>query len=166
LAKLVAQIIIDILGYGHVLSAIGWLGGGLLTTFVLGPSLRSLSPSAGLEFNARILPKIIRFVNVAVGLTLVFGIGLFFAVSDQLTSTQSDEIFAGAALALVTAAVAFAVTIPSFRKVIRFASEALQSGQPPSPEMMESAARARQGAIISVILLLVVLVTMIASGFS
>ena len=163
---MVDQIIIDILGYGHVLSAMGWLGGGILTTFVLGPSLRSLSPSAALEFNARILPKIIRFVNVAVGLTLVFGIGLFFAVSDQLTSTQSDEIFAGAGLALVTAAVAFAVTIPSFRKVIRFASEALQHGQPPSPEMMKSAGRARQGATVSVILLLVVLVMMIASGFS
>jgi len=163
---MVDQIIIDILGYGHVLSAMGWLGGGILTTFILGPSLRSLTPSAGLEFNAKILPKIIRFVNVAVGLTLVFGIGLFFAVSDQLTSTQADEIYTGAGLALVTAAVAFAVTIPSFRKVIRLASEALQGGQPPSAEMMKSAARARQGAIISVVLLLVVLVMMIASGFS
>jgi uncharacterized membrane protein len=163
---MVDQIIIDILGYGHVLSAIGWLGGGLLTTFVLGPSLRSLSPSAGLEFNAKILPKIIRFVNIAIGLTLVFGIGLFFAVSDQLTSMQADEIYAGAGLALVTAAVAFVVTIPSFRKVIKLANDALQSGQPPSPEMRKFGARARQGAIFSAVLLLVVLVMMIASGFS
>jgi uncharacterized membrane protein len=163
---MVDQILIDILAYGHVLSAIAWLGGGILTTFVLGPNLRSLSPGAGLEFNAKVLPKIVRFVQGAIGSTLVFGILLFYVVADQLTPDQTNEIYGGVALALVTAVVVFAVTLPSFRKVIGMADQAIKSGQPPSPEMMKYGKRARMGSLIGVALLLVVLLPMIASGFS
>lgn len=50
------QIIIDILAYGHVLSSIGWLGGGIVIAFVIAPNLSKLTPGAGLEFFATILP--------------------------------------------------------------------------------------------------------------
>jgi len=164
--KMVDQILIDILAYGHVLSAMGWLGGGILTTFVLGPNLRNLSPGAGLEFNARILPKVLRFVEIAVGLSLVFGVLLFYVVMGDLRPDQLNEIYAGVALALITAVDAFALTIPSFRKVVKIANEALQNKQPPSPDMMKYAMRARTGSLIGTVLLLGVLVAMIASGFS
>lgn len=160
------QLLIDILAYGHVLSAVAWLGGGILTAFVLGPSVRMLSPAAGLEFNAKVLPKIVRFVQAAIGSTLLFGVLLFYVVGDELTPTQSYEIYAGVALALATAVVVFAVTLPSFRKVITMANTALQGGQPPSPEMMKYGKRARQGSLVGAGLLLIVLALMIASGFS
>jgi len=163
---LVSQFLIDILAYGHVLAAMGWLGGGILTGFVIGPSLRTLSSGAGLEFNAKVLPKIIRFVQASVGATLLFGILLFYEVGPGLTTDQFNEISFGVALAVVTAIVAFAVTIPSFNKVAKIAGEAVTNNQPPSPDFMKYAKRARQGAMLGVILLLVILATMVASGFS
>jgi uncharacterized membrane protein len=161
-----SQIIIDVLAYGHVLSAMGWLGGGILLSFVLVPSLRNLAPAAALEFNAKVLPKVLRFMQTVVGSTLIFGILLFYVVSDQLGPDQTNEIYAGIGLALVAGVIAFAVVLPSLGKVVKLAGEALQSGQPPSPEMMKRAKRAGMGSLIAAALLLIVLAMMIASGFS
>jgi hypothetical protein len=66
----------------------------------------------------------------------------------------------------VTGIIAFAVTIPAFNRVAKIANEAVKSGQPPSPDIMKYAKRASRGALVGVLLLLVVLATMIASGFS
>jgi uncharacterized membrane protein len=129
-----SQILIDILGYGHVLSAIGWLGGGILTTFVIGPNVRNLAPAASLEFNAKILPRIVRFVQAMIGSTFVFGLLLLYFIHDGdfswLSSTsQGYEILTGIILALATAAVVFSVTFPSFRKVSSIANGVLQGGE-------------------------------------
>lgn len=167
-----SQILIDILGYGHVLSAMGWLGGGILTTFVLGPNLRKLTPAASLEFNAKVLPRIVRFVQAMIGSTFVFGLLLLYFFNDGdltwLTSTtQGYEISTGMILALTTAAVVWFVTVPSFRKVTEFANRVVQGGeQAPSPEMMKYGKRARMGSLIGILLLLLVLSMMVASGFS
>jgi uncharacterized membrane protein len=164
--QMVDQILIDIFAYGHVLGAIGWLGGGLLTGLVIGPNMRNLAPGAGLEFNAKVLPKMVRFVQAAVGVTLLFGILLFLEVGSGLTSTQFDEIGFGVALAVVTGIIAFAMTIPSFNRVAKIANEALKAGTPPSPDIMKYAKRARQGSLVGLGLLLIVLAAMVASGFS
>lgn len=37
-------LIITILAYGHILSAVGWLGSAIFTIFILLPSLGTLSP--------------------------------------------------------------------------------------------------------------------------
>jgi len=160
-----------ILGYGHVLSAIMWLGGGLLTAFVIGPSLRSISPPASLEFNAKVLPKIVGFVRMAVISTYVFGILLLYFFQDGdmswlMNSTQGYIISTGVLLALVAGILGLAYVIPSFNKVSKLSSEALQSGKPPSPDMMKYGKRARMGSMTAVVLLLVVLAMMVISGFA
>ena len=148
----------------------GWLGGGILTTFVLGPNVRSMPPVAILEFNSKVLPKVIRFVQAMIGTTFLFGLLLlyFFYNGDLslLTRTsQGLELTVGIVLALVTAVVVWTVTVPSFRKVIRMAGEALQRQQPPPPEMMKYGKRARQGSLIAIGLLLIILAMMISAGF-
>ena len=163
---MVDQILIDILAYGHVLSAIGWLGGGIFVTFVIAPNLSKLSPGAGLEFFSTVLPKILRFFQVTIGATLGFGILLFLVVGNELTPTQFDEIGVGVVLAIATGVIAFVETVPSFRKVSKFASEALQNKQPPNPEIAKYGKRARTGSIAGIVLLLAVLLMMTASGFS
>jgi Na+(H+)/acetate symporter ActP len=168
----VNQLLIDILGYGHVLAAMGWLGGGILTGFVIAPNLRKLSPAAGMEFNAKVLPKVITFVQASIGATLVFGLLLVYFINGGDLSwlrntSQGYEISIGMAVALVTAILAWTVTLPAFRSISRIASSALQSGQQgPLPEMMTYAKRARLGATTGVVLLLFVLSMMVASGFS
>jgi uncharacterized membrane protein len=162
---MVDQILIDIVAYGHVLAAMGWLGGGILTGFVIGPNLRNLSSGAGLEFNAKVLPKINRFMQATIGSALLFGI-LLYAAAGPFTTDQSNELLVGISLAVVTAIVVFAVTLPAFKQIAKLANQAITSGQPPSPDIMKYAKRARQGAMVGVLLLLVILATMIASGFS
>jgi uncharacterized membrane protein len=167
-----SQILIDILGYGHVLSAIGWLGGGILTTFVLGPNVRKLTPGASLEFNAKVLPRIVRFVEMMIVSTFGFGLLLLYFIQDGdfswlSSTTQGYEISTGIVLALTTAAVVFSVTVPSFRKVSKLAESILHGEQKsPPPEMMKYGKRARTGSLVAITLLLLVLSMMVASGFS
>jgi uncharacterized membrane protein len=168
----VNQLLVDVLGYGHVLSAMGWLGGGILTAFVIGPNVRKMSPAASMEFNAKVLPKLVTFVQGAIGTTLLFGLLLVYFIQDGdlswlSSTTQGYEISAGMVLALITAVFAMTVVIPSFRKIGRIANEFVQGTlKAPPPEMMKYARRARLGSMTGVVLLLVVLSLMVASGFS
>jgi uncharacterized membrane protein len=157
--------VLAVLFFGHILSAMGWLGGGILTTFVVGPGLRSLSPSSNLEFTAKVMPKILRFVQMMIGSTLLFGVLLYLYLGINPSFGGANTLYAGIGLALVTTAVVFALTVPSFRKVIKMAQERLDSGAqgPPPPEMMKYGMRARQGSLIGVVLLLVVLAAMIGA---
>lgn len=166
-----SAVLLSVLAYGHVLSAMGWLGGGILTAFVLGPNLRKLPPAAGLEFNAKVLPPIINFIQIMIGTTFLFGILLLDAFYDGdfsplSTSSQGMELMAGVALALAAAAVAFSVTVPSFKRIIKIARSLLQAGQqPPPPELMKYAKRARMGSMAGILLLLATLAVMISAGF-
>jgi uncharacterized membrane protein len=170
-AELPSAVLLTVLGYGHVLSAVMWLGAGLLTGFVIGPSLRKMSPPASLEFNAKVLPRITSFVRMAVASTFVFGILLLYFFQDGdmswlMNSTQGYVISAGVLLAVVTAVLAFGFTIPAFAKVSKLSAEALQSGKPPAPEMMGAGRRAATGSMVGVFLLLIVLAMMVISGFA
>jgi uncharacterized membrane protein len=163
---LVDQLLIDIVAYGHVLAAMGWLGGAMLTTFVIGPVAQKLSPGASLELNTKLLPKVLRFMQIAIGSALLFGILLVFVVGGDLTPTQTEEIYAGVFLAVVVAIDAFAITIPSFRRVVKISKEAVQTGQPPSPDIAKYAKRASMGSLIGTLILFAILAMMVASGFS
>lgn len=149
----------------------GWLGGGILTTLVLAPNVRKLPQPAALEFNAKVLPKLVRFVQVVIGATLLFGIlllGAFYGGNflPLSTSSQGMELSAGIGLALATAIIAWGVTLPSFMKVSKIANQLLQGGQQaPSPELLKYGKRARVGSTVGLILLLIVLATMVGAGF-
>ena len=118
---MVYEIITQIAAYGHILSAMGWLGGGMMTALALGPNLRKMAPAAALEFNAKVLPNLARFIQAAIGLTLLFGLLLLYQVasaaggSSYFSTTQGEEISSGMVLAVVTAAIAFGVSLPSLK---------------------------------------------------
>jgi len=163
------DVVLDVLTFAHILAAMGWLGGGLLTAFAVGPNLRKMTPVAALEFNAKVLPNMVRFVQGTAGATVLFGVALLGYVYSQdsayFSSAAGQTVSVGIVLAVVTFVLAMGVTIPSFKKVSRLAQAALQGGQqgPPPPEMMSAATRARQGATLGVILLLVTLATMVVA---
>jgi len=163
--------LITLLAYGHILSAVGWLGGGLLTGFVVGPGLQKMSAPARFEFLAKVIPKMIRYVGGMIGGTFIFGLFLlYFFVDGDFSRLSPSTPFgaamsAGIALAVLTAVIAAAVTFPSFGRMSRIAGELLKSGQQPPPELMKYAARARMGSVAGAVLLLVVLATMVTAGF-
>ena len=124
-----------------------------------------------MEFNAKVLPKIIRFIEMAVISTYVFGILLLYFFNDGdmswlMNSTQGYVISTGVLLALVAGILGFVYVIPAFNKVAKLSSEALQSGKPPAAEMMKYGMRARMGSMGAVFLLLIVLAMMVTSGFA
>jgi len=168
----VSDVVLDLLVFLHVLSAMGWLGGGLFTAFALAPNLRKMSPMASLEFNSKVLPKVITFVRAASGATVLFGVILlgytYSQDSTYFSSTAGESVSAGIVLAVLAFVIAFGMTIPAFVKVSRLSESALQGGQqgPPSPEMMGAAKRAGMGARIGVILLLLALAAMVVAGNS
>ncbi len=167
---MVPETVTQIFAFGHVLAAMVWLGGGMFTAFALGPNIRKMPQGAALEFNARVVPNLTRFIQASIGSTLLFGLLLLYAVSDGdsswFSTTQGEEVSVGIALALVTAIMAFTVTMPAFRKVSKAAAEALEGKQQgPPTEMMANAKRARQGSMAGIILLLITLATMVAAGF-
>lgn len=168
---MVSTALLAILGFGHVLSAMGWLGGGILTAFVVGPNLRKMPPAAALEFNSKVLPPIIKFIQIMIVTTFLFGILLLYVYYDGdfsplSKSPQGMELALGVVLALAAGGVAFSVTVPSFKKIIKIANGLLQGGQqPPPPELMKYAKRARMGSMVGILLLLVVLATMVSAGF-
>ena len=163
--------VLAVLTYAHVLSAMGWLGGGILTTFVLGPNLKDLPPMAGLAFNAKILPRIVRFVQMMIGSTFLFGILLFYYTfngefSSLGSTSQGMDIYAGIVLALVVAALAWIVNFPSFKKVSKISNDLLSRGgqEAPPADLAKYGNRAKMGSMLGVLLLLIVLATMVYSS--
>ena len=167
----VTDIVLAALVFAHVLAAMGWLGGALLTTLAVGPNLRKLTQAASLEFNARVLPSMVNFTQVAAALTILFGLALLGYVYSQdstyFSSIAGMDASIGIVLALITAAVAFSLTIPSFKKISKLAAKAIEGGQQAPPqEMMALAKRARTGSMIALILLFATLAAMVAAGVS
>ena len=156
--------------YAHVLSAMGWLGGGLLTAFVLGPNLGKLPLPASMAFSARVLPKITRFIEMMAGSTLLFGFLMLYALTggegSYFATPEGMTLSGGIALALVAAVIAVGYTIPSFNKVGAIASQFIESGeQAPPPELKKYMARARRGSTVTLVLLLVVVAAMVGAGY-
>jgi len=167
----VTDIVLAALTFAHVLSAMGWLGGALLTTFAVGPNLQKLTQTASLEFNARILPNMVKFTRAAAVLTILFGLALLGYMYSQdntyFSSTSGMAVSAGIVLAIVAAAVGFSMVIPSFLKIGKLAATALEGGQPvQGQDMMALAKRARMGSMIVLIILLVTLAAMVTAGVS
>ena len=166
----VTDVVLAALVFAHVLAAMSWLGGGLMTTFAVGPNLRKLTQTASLEFNARILPNMVRFTRTAAGLTILFGLALLGYVYSQdntyFSSTAGNVVSVGIVLALITTGIAFSVILPSFMKISKLAASVLDGGQVPPQEMMALAKRARTGSMVALVLLLVTLAAMVTASVS
>lgn len=144
----------------------------MLTGFVVGPGLQKLSPPSRLEFTARLIPKILRYMMGMIAGTFVFGLLLLYYMTGgdlsmlSPSTTFGAAISAGIAIAVITAILAFTVIFPSFYKMASIAEGVLKSsGQPPPPEMMKYAKRAEMGSMTGALLLLLVLVMMVSAGF-
>jgi uncharacterized membrane protein len=148
----------------HLLLALGWLGGELMTAFVIGPGLQQMSLQSRREFVAKVTPRAIRFVEWMIVGTGVTGFLLAFVTPSKIAAS-GDEVTAGIVLALMAAAVEVVVTTPSFKKMASL-GEALQKigQQTASPEMAKHEKRARWGSLAGSVLLVAVLVLMVITG--
>jgi len=165
-------LLVTVLAIGHILSAIGWLGAGLLSGFIIGPGLQTLSAPSRLEFVVKVIPKMLRYIKGMVVGTFVFGLLLLYFRFDgdfalmSPSTTFGAALSTGVAIAVIAAVLAFTVIFPSFNKMVSIAKGVLTNGgQPPPPEMTKYAERARISSMVGVLLLLIVVVMMVAAGF-
>ncbi len=159
---MVAPIIVTVLAYLHIISAMGWLGGAVLFVSALAPGLRSLSPAASMEFLAKVGPRAATFFAAAATATIIFGLGLLAALPGLL----GTNIDFGIALGLIAYLDAI-VAILSNRKADHLAKEMLTSGHsgPPPPEFMKALKRGGIAVTTTALLLVITLMFMVASGF-
>lgn len=160
-----------ILLFGHIFSMSGWLGGGFLTAFVLGPNLAKVSPPVALEFSAKMVPKIMRFVKIMIGLTFLFGlIPFYFTFSATpsllIATTPGLTLLVGIVSALIAAILVFLVTGPSFKKVAKISSDILAGTiQQPPPEFMSYSKKAWIWTMVGTIFVIITLAAMISVAF-
>lgn len=143
----------------------------MLMGFVIGPGLQKLTAPSRLEFTARLIPKILGYVRGMIAGTFIFGLLLLYYITGGDFSMLSPSttfgvmISTGMAIAVFTAVLAIVVIFPSFNSMASLAEGMLKSsGQPPPPDMMKYAKRAKVSSEVGSILLLV-LVMMVSAGF-
>jgi uncharacterized membrane protein len=148
----------------HLLLALGWLGGELMTAFVIGPGVRQMSFQSRREFTAKVIPRAVRYVEWMIVGTGVTGV-LLAPLTPSKIAANTIVVLAGIVLSLMAAAVEVLVTRPAFKRMVTL-EDALQKGeqQTPHPEMDRQEKRARLGTLSGSALLVVVLVLMVISG--
>ena len=159
-----------ILAWLHVISAIGWLGGGILFAFVVGPALGKLSPASSGEFLLKVVPGVVRFFQVSAGLTILFGFLLLYNLGGlallSTTSFYGLDLTVGITLAIVAFLESEFVAVRFQLKAVRLVREMASSIQHQPPVDLPGALRmARITATVAVLLLLATSIAMVGAGF-
>ncbi len=139
---------------------------------VVGPSLPQFSPQARSEFISRVLPKYVRFGEVAAGGTVLFGLLFAYAFTDGDLSLLSPinpfglKLTTGAVLGFSAFLLVILVVAPSSKKVVRIVNEMKgQAGQgSPPPELAKMMARLGRGARIALVLLVLTFTFMVGAA--
>jgi uncharacterized membrane protein len=162
-----------ILAWLHIISAIGWLGGGIMFALVVAPSVAKLSPPSSGEFFVKVVPKVATFFRIAALSTILFGLLLiYFGVSNgdlgpySTSSTWGVSITIGFSFGFIAFLNSELVAVPPLQKAVKMIKEMQSSGhhQPPA-ELPKVLRRASLTANITVSLLIVTLIFMVAAGF-
>ena len=164
-------VLIDVLTYLHVLSAIGWLGGALLFLLVIGPLLPRFAPATRRELILSLLPRLASYLTMFGFATIVFGFALAGAVIyDGLDTFDPSQTWGlaltiGILLALLAALEGGLLTRRRLLRLVAMSRDApTRPDAVPNPEMLVLMGRIRQGAVVTVALLLTALGTMVAAA--
>jgi len=159
-----------ILAWLHVLSAICWLGGGIMFAFVVGPALSKLSPASSGEFLVKVVPRVVLFFQLFAGLTILFGVLLLYNLGGlgllTLSNSYGLDLTIGASFAIVAFVESEFVAVPIQLRAVRMIREMVAAGQHQPPAAFPKTLRlATITATLTVVLLLLALTFMIGAGF-
>ena len=85
----------------HIFSGASWFGGVLLFAVVVGPTIGDFTPATSGEVVIKMLPRILRYMMIFVGLTPILGLLIVFSAPGGMsalapTTTYGMFISAGA----------------------------------------------------------------------
>jgi uncharacterized membrane protein len=165
-------LITAILAWLHVISAIGWLGGGIMFAFVLAPALAKLSPPSSGEFLVKVVPRVVRFFQIIAVTTILFGVLFLYNFSNgdfrilSFSSSFGADLTIGLVLGLVAFIISEFVAVPIQLKAIKMIKAMQAAGQhQPPPDFPKTLKRAADTATLTVVLLILTSVFIVASGF-
>lgn len=168
------SLIVAVLTFIHIISAIGYLGGAMTFGLVIGPKLPKLSSTTSNEFFARVGPAFVRFVELFAYMTVVFGVLLLYALTEEdggnlsLLVSSSGPWGPSLIAGILTGFVAFLIGIVwvtrSSRRLAKYAQDLLSNpGQPP-PEMLKLARTLEISSAAGLVLLIVTVLLMVAAA--
>lgn len=158
--------VISVLAFLHIVSAIAWMGGIVFFLSAVGPGVRSFSPAATMEYLAKVGPRQVRFFTAMSTATIVFGLGLLYAVYGSDMSAWPTSIEIGFGLGFIAWLIAMVVTVPTTRKAVRIAKQVMANpGNPPPPEFAGVMRRANLAAVTVVLILIVTAIFMVGTAF-
>lgn len=161
--------LVSVLLYGHIVSAIGLLGGSLLFAFAIGPTLPKLTPAARAEVVVKLLPRVTSVLLGFSGLLSVFGIALAYVMTGGDLSRFSSStpwglrISIGIVLGFAALLIAILLIRPSVNELARLQSSA-PTDQPPPPRLRTVLRRVQVGALVSELVMLVTVGFMVAAA--
>lgn len=154
----------------HVMSAIAWLGGGIIFGFVIGPALESLSPASRGEFMVKVIPKIVRFFQGVAGATVLFGALLLYVLGGSTLLDPGTTYGRFLIVGVVGAAIAFVLSEfivgPAFMRARSVVMQVQSSGaSAPAPELGPAMKRAVGSSLLLLVIMVVTAVCMVGAGF-
>ena len=164
-------LLVDIVTYAHILSAMAWLGGALLFLLVIGPVLPRLSAIGRRDVIVSVLPRLTRYMTIAGGLTILFGFALAGVVvyqgmdSFDPGQTWGLAITIGAILALVAALEGGLIVGRNVAKLVKLSGGTpSEAGSDPPADAAPLVRRIQQSAVVTVALLLTALGAMVVAA--
>lgn len=164
------SLVIAVLTWLHIFSAMGWMGAAMVFGMVLGPLLPTFNPATRGELVVKLFPRYVRYAEGFSVMTVIFGFALAMGISGgdfsmfSPTTTWGLFITSGATLAIIALVIAFAVIAPTVQKLVRLTEDAMKNPGPPPPELHKTSARLKSSATVALVVLTLVLVCMVAAA--
>lgn len=165
------ELVTTALAYAHILSAMGWLGGGILFGFVIAPRFSKMGLAGSRDFFVTVQPNVIRFFQIVAGLTVLFGVLLLYVMTAyggarlSVSNSWGLDLIAGMAVAAVAFVISEFLAVPAFFRLIELNRKMGADGSNVPAELPRTARRAGMMALVSTILLFGALGFMVAAGF-
>jgi uncharacterized membrane protein len=166
-----STLILGILAWFHVLSAIGWFGGDMVLLFGMEPRLGKLSPATRSELVTTLFPRLNKLEMFFASATVVFGLLFAYELTGGDLATFSPRtpwglaITAGATLGLIAFLLEVIVDYPSEKKVIAIMTEMRANNQTlPPVELSKYHERSELAEMAVLVLLFTTLAFMVAAA--
>ncbi len=162
--KLAADPVFIVLLALHIGAVVSWMGGAILFTSIVMPSLAKMSPPSRTEFIQSALPRYIRFSAGSAILAVVAGIALFGYITQVNTTNQPSAqgfpiVTSGAIVGLVVLIIALGIMVPSGRKFVQLTKQ--PPGQDAMPKIASLQKRMGTASRVGVALLGIALILMV-----
>ena len=166
-----STLILGILAWFHILSAIGWFGGDLVLIFGMEPKLGKLSPATRSELVTTLFPRLNRLEMIFATATVVFGLLFAYELTGGDLAMFSPAtpwglaITVGATLGFVAFLLEVVVDYPSEKKVIAIMKEMRANNQSvPPAELSKYHERSELAEMAVLVLLFTTLAFMVAAA--